>query len=147
MRADRSEERTAVRPPRRRNAAAGVAGYRLGVAQSKLDFDNYSYRWINDAPARIHAKTVEDDWDIVMNEGGVKDDSADLGKAVSQIVGTAKDGSPVRAYLCRKPKDYFEQDQKAKSAELDRQLAELRRGNDARGQVQSDYVRDIAISG
>jgi len=142
----RAEPKTEGRAARRRQTAAGVAGFRLGVNLSKLDFDAYSYRWINDAPARIHAKTVEDDWDIVMNDGGVKSDSADLGNAVSQIVGTNKDGSPIRAYLCRKPKDYFDQDQKAKSAELDRQLAELRRGNDAHGQSQSDYTRGISIS-
>lgn len=124
---------------RRRKSAAGVMGQRLAVNQSALNFEKYAYRWINDSPARMHSKTKEDDWDVVMNVG-VKEDSADLGNAVRQVVGTNKDGSPLYAYLCRKPRSYFDQDQKDKHAELDRQLAELRRGNDASGAAQSDYV-------
>lgn len=130
---------------RRKMVDAGVAGQRLGVNRSMLNFDKFAYRWINDTPARMHSKTKEDDWDVVMNEG-VKEDSADLGKAVRQVVGTHKDGSPMYAYLCRKPKSYFDEDQKAKHAELDRQLAELRRGNDASGAQQSDYVPASGIS-
>ena len=80
-----------------------------------------------------------------MNEGGVKEDTTDLGNAVSYIVGTNKDGSPMRAYLCRKPKSYFDEDQAAKHAELEQQLAELRRGNDRDGQTQSDYVPTSGI--
>ena len=132
---------------RRRKGGAGVTGQRLGVNESRLDFDRYSYRWINDSPARIHAKTMEDDWDIVMNDGGVKEDNADLGNAVRQIVGTQPSGAPLYAYLCRKPKSYFDEDQKAKMAELDRQLAELRQGRAPDGARQVDETDYVPSSG
>lgn len=131
---------------RRRRRDGGVIGRRLGVAESMLDFNRFAYRWLNDEPARIMAKTRQDDWDIVTQDGGaLKEDSADLGTAVSQIVGVKPDGSPKRAYLCRKPKTYFDEDQAAKQQTLDDQLAEMRRGNDRDGASQSDYVPKSGI--
>lgn len=131
--------------PRRRSGAAGVAGNKLAVNLSKLDFSRFAYRWINDVPARIHAKTVDDDWDLVPNDG-VKEDSAGMGNYVRQIVGVQKDGSTLFAYLCRKPKTYFDDDQKDKHKALDQQLEQLRRGNAPDGSQQSDYVPSSGIS-
>ncbi len=143
------EKRGPGRPPkerRRRRAASVQTGQRLAVNESMLDKSRFAYRWINDSPARIMMMTKEDDWDIVTNEGGVvKDDSTDLGNAVSVVVGANPDGSPLRAYLCRKPKTYWDEDQAAKGAGLDEQLAQLRRGLDRSGASQSDYVPNSGI--
>ena len=106
-----------------------------------MDFNQYAYRWINDSPggARLYEKTKNDDWDIVSQDGGVlKNDATD--GAVSVIVGTNPDGSPLRAFLCRKPKSWYDEDQAEKAAKLDEQLASLRRGLTRDGQSQSDYV-------
>jgi hypothetical protein len=130
---------------RRKRDGGELTGRRLGVAMSMLDFDNFAYRWVNDSPARIFAKTKEDDWDVVMNDN-VKDDSADIGNAVSQVVGSKADGSPLLAYLCRKPKTYFDEDQNEKSRELDAQLAAMRSGKDRAGGNQSDYVPNTGIN-
>ena len=132
----RSEE---TRERRRKPGSGEVIGRRLAVRESTLDFNSYRYRWINDHEARFMAKTREDDWDLVMNDN-VKDDNADLGNAVSQIVGTKPDGSALRAYLCRKPRKWYEDDQKEKQAELDRQLEQIRVGNDRSGGSQADYI-------
>ena len=126
---------------RKANAADGVTGRRLGVNRSQLDFDNFAYRWVNDTPARIFAMTKEDDWDMVSNDGkAVKEDASDLGNAVSVVVGTAPDGSALKAYLCRKPKAFYVEDQAAKSAQLDTQLEQIKRGNARDGSSQGDYV-------
>lgn len=141
------------RPPRqeihaeRRKKRGGVHGARLGVSYDLLDFNKYAYRWINDTPggARLYEKTKNDDWDIVTQDGGVlKDDATD--GAVAVTVGTNADGSPLKAFLCRKPKEWYEEDQSAKSAELDEQLAQLRRGMARDGSSQSDYVPRSGIS-
>ncbi|MEY1555322.1 hypothetical protein AB3Y40_06770 [Yoonia sp. R2331] len=140
------KDRTENEVVRRRKRGGGeVHGRRLGVNSNLLDFNQFKYRWINDVPARMHSKTQDDDWDVVTNDG-VKDDSADLGNAVTQIVGTKADGSPLVAYLCRKPKTFWEEDQAEKSAELDRQLAQMRSGNDRDGGPQSDYTPNTGIS-
>lgn len=138
---------TAETPRRRRRGTAFGDTRKLGVREELLDFDRFSYRWINDADNRIYDKTKQDDWDIVQNDGGVKEDSADLGNAVTQIVGTKKDGSPLRAYLCRKPKGYFDSDQKDKLAELDKQLSALRMGSSAEGKPldTDEYVPTSGI--
>lgn len=130
---------------RRRKNRGGVTGQRLGVNASMLDFKNYVYRWINDRPARMFAKTKEDDWDIVHQEGGEVKAESDLGSAVSFVVGTNPDGSPMRAYLCRKRRAWYDADQEEKKRELEEQLAEMRRGNDRHGGNQADYVPNAGI--
>jgi hypothetical protein len=144
----RKEEAREERARRRKRADDGeVIGKRLGVRKSALDLRNFAYRWVNDNPARIQAMTQEDDWDLVSNDGDeVKEDTATAGSAVTQVVGTHPDGSPKLAYLCRKPKTYFEEDQKERQAELDKQLAELRRGATRNGELQSDYIPSTGIS-
>lgn len=130
---------------RRRKSRHGVIGQRLGVNESMLDFERYAYRWLNDDPARLFNKMKEDDWDVVHQQGGEVKDESDLGSAVSTVVGTKPDGSPLRAYLCRKPKPYFDEDKQAKQAELDDQLEQLRRGMTREGASQSDYVPHSGI--
>lgn len=132
---------------RRRREGGNVTGRRLGVNEDMLDFNSFAYRWINDDPARIQSKTVYDDWNLMTQDGGeLKEDATDLGAAVSMVVGTKPDGSPKRAYLCRKPRKWFEADQKEKQKELDEQLNQLRRGNDRDGASQADYVPASGIS-
>ena len=134
------------RPPkesntrRRKSGASGeLTGQRLGVPKSMLDLSRFKYRWMNDDEARIYAKTKEDDWDIVSSDNCAIIGS-DLGAAVSKVVGVKADGRPQVTYLCRKPRTLFDEDQAEKSAELDRQMKELRRGNDRAGGSQSDYI-------
>lgn len=136
---------------RRRQKRTGqgyLYGKRMGCNPELLDHNRFRYRWINDEQgARLLQKTQHDDWDIVPNSGGeMKEDASDLGDAVSIVVGTHPDGSPKRAYLCRKPKQWYEEDQAEKQAELDEQLEQLRRGNDRAGANQSDYVPHSGIS-
>lgn len=132
---------------RRKREGASVIGRRLGVNEDILDFGKFAYRWINDDPARIQSKTVHDDWTLMTQDGGeVKEDATDLGAAVSMVVGTNPDGSPKRAYLCRKLRAWWDADQKEKQTELDEQLNQLRRGLDREGASQADYVPTSGIS-
>lgn len=142
--------------PRRRRKEGGeeVIGRKLAVRMSELDFANFKYRWVNDEMGsangvgpRIMAKTVDDDWDIVRQGGSVvKHDSADLGDAVSAVVGVRPDGKPMLAYLLRKPKAYYEEDRAKKHAELDKQLKDLRRGISPSKGDEADYVPRSGIS-
>lgn len=129
---------------RRRAAASETTGGRLGVNPSLLDHDRFAYRWINDEPGRIEQKHMQD-WDVVP-QNGEKEDSTDLGSAISIVVGANPDGSPKRAYLCRKLKTYFDEDAKAAQEELDRQLEQLRRGRDRHGAGQGDYIPQSGIT-
>ena len=51
----------------------------------------------------------------------------------------------MRSYLCRKLRQFYDEDQKMKQTDLDEQLAQLRRGNTAAGEGQGDYVPNGGI--
>lgn len=143
-RRSRDEE---IIPERRRRSDINTIGKRLAVNTDKLDFDKYVYRWVNDTDARLYRLTKQDDWDIIQQDGSVlKDSNSDLGNAVSEPVGTKPDGSGMKAYLCRKLLRFHNEDQKMKQTELDEQLARMRRGNDAQGASQGDYVPNGGIT-
>ena len=129
----------------RRRKRSSVTGQRLAAAISEEDRAKYRFRWVNDAPTRVFRMTQEDDWDIVHQTGGEVKAESDMGSAVSYPVGTKPDGSPMLAYLCRKPAAFHAEDQAEKMAELDRQLDEMRRGNDRSGETLSDYVPSSGI--
>jgi len=132
---------------RRRRQDFDGAAKRLGVNTAALDHDRFVYRWINATDARIFEKTVQDDWDIVTNDGGVvKHDATDIGAAVSVVAGTQANGSGLRTYLCRKPRRYFDEDQKKKQDRLDEQMKQLRTGRSGQGEALGDYVPRGGIS-
>lgn len=125
-----------------------TTGGRLGVNPELLDLENFAYRWVNDEKnGRMQMMTQLKGWEPVPNtESAMKDDSTDLGDMVSAYVGREPNGEPKRAYLLRKPRTFFEDDQADKAAALDEQLNQLRRGNDRDGAAQSDYVPSTGIS-
>lgn len=121
----RTEEQRATR---RRRADTSHEGYlRLGVNEALLDKKNFSYRWINDTSGRIEALTVRDDWDIV-RDPNVKEDGKSEGAQVRQLVGSKQDGTPLYAYLCKKPIDWFKEDRAKKMRVVDELEAALKRG-------------------
>lgn len=133
-------------PARRKRTDIDMTGKRLAVRTDMLDLEKYVYRWMNDTDVRLFRMTKQDDWDVVKQDGQVvKDDNSDLGDAVSVPVGTKPDGSPLRAYLCRKLRRFYDDDQKMKQTELDEQLSRLRTGNSATGEAQGDYVPNGGI--
>lgn len=137
---DREESR------RRRRVNGPTFEGKLGVPESLLDRQKYEYHFLNDEQnGRIYTKTNEDDWDLVPNVGE-SEDSTDLGAMYSRVVGSHKDGSPKRAYLARKLKTYFDEDKAREQVALDQQLEQLKRGRDAQGASQSDYVPHSGIS-
>lgn len=134
-RRSRAEE---VLPERRKRIDIATTGKRLAVPTHLLDHEKYVYRFFNDSDTRLMQMTQHDDWDIMANDGGIA--STDLGNAITRPVGVRPDGSPMKAYLCRKLRKFYEEDQKMKQTDLDEQLARLRQGNDADGGSQGDYI-------
>lgn len=130
---------------RRRNSGPYAHGARLGVNEELLDFGKFKYRWVKGTEARLIALTKHDDWDIVTTDGSaLKEDSTDLGSAVSVHAGTAENGSSERHFLCRKPKELYEEDQREAQTQLDELMSQLRRGQTPDGE-QSDYIRPEQI--
>lgn len=121
----RTEEQ---RAKRRRRADTTHEGYmRLGVRDDLLDRKKFAYRWINDSAGRIDALTKRDDWDIVVDPE-IKEDSKSEGAPVRELVGAKQDGTPLYAYLCRKPLEWHREDRAKKLREVNKLEADLKRG-------------------
>lgn len=115
-----------VKQERRRRADTGEnAGLKLHVPEGMKE-KGYVYRWINDkASGRIQNMTVGDDWDIVKTPAINGDGD---GTPVTRNVGTGEHGQPMRAYLCRKPEQFYQEDQAAKQRPIIEQEEAMRRG-------------------
>jgi hypothetical protein len=115
----RGKAQTAERRRRNTDALAGKRR-RLSVDEAQLDRDKYEYRWISDADGRLEALTMQDDWEQVTDrEGAIKKDSTGEGAEVSIRAGTGATGAPVRQILCRKLKEYQDEDRQAKQRRID----------------------------
>lgn len=117
--------------PSRQEAEAPVRRRRSGILDvmqhSRLNFfgpgmldqENYVYRWINDEQGRLSYLTRNDDYDFVSAEdlGPDYDPSqtdSENGERVRMIVGETKSG-PLYAYLCRKPRSFWDADNDERS--------------------------------
>lgn len=115
-RASRQAETTQVRRRRKAGTLDRMAQYKLDIfAPEQLDLANYVYRWVNDEGANIRQATKGDDYDFV-NPAEIEDFSpenesdSESADRVRMLVGSDKGGHPVYAYLCKKPRAYFEDD-------------------------------------
>ena len=119
---------------RRRNDTSQTAGMKLAVSEDAKD-PNYEYRWLNDEPGRIYAKTVDDDWDLVtadqMNGHADTARNAGEGTPVARVIergASGVGGQPRKAYLARKRKEHYQEDDRKKQARIDTREEGLRRG-------------------
>lgn len=104
---------------RRRRQNFDGLNLKLSVPDGLKD-DDYEYRWINDDGNRIFERTKQDDWDHVTTKEITLDErDSGQGTVIERVVGRGTDGKPLKAYLCKKRKDYVEQDRKAKQQQID----------------------------
>ena len=107
---------------RRRRAGMGLErSLKLHVPEDKKD-PNFEYRWINDTPGRIEAKTVHDDWDVVEKD---RDGNPWTER---RPVGPGPDGRPIYGVLCQKRKEYYQDDQAEKMKAIKAQEDAMRVG-------------------
>lgn len=93
---------------RRRDDTTLDGGQRLNLAippeiQEKLKAEGRVPRWVNDDGNRMYNLTQRDDYDPVAGVEPV-------------LVGTTKDGKPMKAILCSKPAAFLHEDQEKKDA-------------------------------
>ena len=130
-------EQTKQRRRRRRDDDFTASGKRMHVDPALKDEKNWSYRWMNDEPGRLHDKTVHDDWEYVIDDGKSAEMTArnapdhenqGLGTKVSRHVGVNPDGSSKHAYLMRKPRGFYEEDHAKRQRRIDEVDRQIRQG-------------------
>lgn len=140
-----------VKAQRRRRNTDSLSGRRrrMAVDETKLDRENYVYRFANDDDrGRLHALTVEDDWEVVHDRASeTKADSAGMGTEVSVSAGVGERGAPLKAVLLRKPKRYHDEDYAARQRRIDETEAGLKRGSTPGGDIdgKTSYIPDSGI--
>jgi len=125
-----------------------VAGEAIPRKLSYPTQEGYVMRWRNDKDTRI-TDLLEKGWEYVPKEEGVtagdtdvaNEVGQDLGSYVSKVVGAEDDGRPIRAYLMRTKKEWYEEDRKVKDDYLDKLENQIREGNTpGAGDIERKYV-------
>ena len=107
--ASRGNRADEVRTERRRKPGSTTHyGLKLHVPEEKKD-PAYVYRHVNDVGDRVEMMK-ENDWDVAPMDGQ---------SVTSRHVGEAGAGTPSKAVLMRKRRDWYEDDQKEKRKQLD----------------------------
>lgn len=123
---ERADRKTEERQERRRRSDTTIdGGQRLKLAipeavSERLKSEGREARWINDEGNRIHNLTKLDDYDRVEGVEPV-------------VVGTSKEGKPIKAYLHSKPVRFLKEDRER----LDERRRETERAL-LRGKVPND---------
>lgn len=119
-----------IQAERRRRNTDGLGGKRRKLAISgSLDHEQFAYRWANDEGTRIHDLTVNDDWEVVTDRSGTtKTDGAGTGAEVAVQAGMGQQGTPVRAVLLRKKREWYTDDKRQEQSRIDDTEASLRAG-------------------
>src|SRR3990167_9017008 len=119
-----SKRAQAIMAHRRRRDTGGLAGLKLHVPE-ELKEPGFEYRWINDDGRRIQGKTVDDDWDVVKTPAI---EGQGEGTPVQRLVGKGEAGQPLRAFLCRKPIEFYKEDKAKEQRRIKEQEDAMKRG-------------------
>lgn len=99
MAVERKAEVAQERRRRQPGTLDRMAQMKLAIPDKvRAENTDYALRWVNDTGNRMHFMTDQDDWSKIDGVPPVP-------------VGTAEDGKPIYAHLCRKPKAFWDQDQ------------------------------------
>ena len=129
----RARENTERRERQRRGSNDLSHQMKLGVG-FKPD-PNFEYRWINGGldDQRLHDKTRTDrqgaDWQPLTSDG--KEVSDSTGTVLRRAVGTNQAGQVEYSYLCRKPRDLYEEDHGAIQSLNDKRMQAIFEGRGA----------------
>lgn len=117
-RVSRQEMSAAHRRRRTAGSLDRMAQFTLDIfAPEQLD-PSFVYRWVTDEGSRLRQATRQDDYDLVgaseIADFSPQDQSdSESSERVRMVVGRDKNGAPTYAYLCKKPRAFFEEDQAA----------------------------------
>lgn len=145
----RAAEATGER--RKRHGMGFKSQLKLSIPPHLENDPNYNYYWLADRPGRVEELTKYDDYDFVTDEEAEKDGrNTGLGKRIERHAGVDQFGHPVRHFLVRKPREYYEADKREKRKERAEMMAAIKRGktpDEAGNAIHADgsYVPESGI--
>lgn len=137
---------------RRKRTPFGVPRLKMNVddaTMNRLKAENKVPRWINDVDNRI-AEAQAGDYEFVASDiapvkTGDKEEVAEQDRRIRKIVGKHKDGSPMYSYFMAIPKDYYDEDQRAKE-DINRKVDEAIKGGNPAGLDHHNIAPDKGAS-
>jgi hypothetical protein len=113
---------------------------------------NYVYRWVNDTEDRLERAEaggyvfVQKSEVGKLGEGQIHQENTDLNSRVSKIVSKGET-TPIRGYLMKIKKTWYDKDQKVKEALTDEVDQAIMRGRAGGAAIENQYVpRDGGVS-
>lgn len=127
-RLDRAKEVEKSRRRRRDASYFDGQDFQLLIPEEEKDH-RYVYHWFNDDKYRLSQMTKHDDWDVcTVDEFSHDFKNTNDGTQISRIVGKDSTGRPLRAFLCKKLKEYDDEDRARELEHLDQIYREMREG-------------------
>jgi hypothetical protein len=113
-RASRAEAVARTRRRRHDGTVNRMAQFKLDCIPAELLDPAYVYRWIKDTPGRLRMATKMDDYDKVLGSElgagfSMENTDSEGGETIRMYAGS-EDGGPVYSYLCKKPRDFWIED-------------------------------------
>lgn len=125
----------------------------LGTPRLKLPvpvWTDFVGRVINDIPGRIES-ALAGGYEFVEAKdapgwgNAIEDGNTDLGTKVSRVVGTNSDGTAMRGYLMRIPKEWYDADQAEKMQKVDAVDDAIKHGTHDEKPSDKRYIKNIDI--
>lgn len=140
-----------MRERRRERKSQDVSGlsFRLDVPEEHRD-PRFVYRWVSDTETR-HYRMLQRDWEYVEN-GELAADPRNSGvgsSKVERIVDERTVNKPQKAFLMRKPREFYEEDKLKEQERIAQNEEGIRRGvarNEQGGQEPGMYVPSSGMS-
>lgn len=137
------------RRARKERIKFGQPVQKLGLSQKQQDYFERRgevVHWFNDEPGRLTQAEGQDYRFVTKDEieaGGIGKEGdptvvENVGERISRVVGTKDNGDPILSYLMAIPKEFYEDDQKAKSEKLLEKERAIMQGIDGQGRPGVD---------
>ena len=128
---------------KRERVPFGANRQRLAVKEQD---PNFVYRWVNDTEDRLERAEAggyvfcsKTEFTAKLGDGQIHQENSDLNSRVSKVVSKGTD-SPIRAYLMKIKKTWYDKDQKAKEALTDEVDRAILRGRAGGAAIDNQYT-------
>jgi len=113
--------------------------------RNPADREKFVYRWVNDQDGRPEMAEqggyafVQKDEVLGVGQTELHQGNTDLNSRVSKVVGRAEGNVPIRAYLMKIPREWYDEDQAAKADKLKAVDRAIRAGQAGGALVENAY--------
>jgi len=142
---------TNTRDDRTKRVPLGTLRSKLTIPKDLIDDLRFQGRWAVDRPGRLQAAqdggyNFVQDPTMTVEVGEGTDGRDKMSTAVCRVVGTHPDGTPMKAYLMKIRREWYEKDQREKQAEIDKTDESIQKGTVASQPGDKRYIGSQGIT-